>query len=549
MSERRQRLLLLGSLSGALLFGLMPSCLERHEERAIDSDVTRCASCHGDPTRSGDYLQRSAPPINLIGATDIAYPSVGAHQFHVYGSETHGPVACNECHIVPEQVSDPGHADSAEPAEIHFGSLASQDGHDPAWSSKTRRCSDSYCHGARSPSWTQPRPSDQACGTCHGLPPALPHPQSERCSACHTGIDAENHFPEASLHVNGQVEYLLGKCNACHGNADSPAPPVDTHGNTDPTSPGVGAHSVHLAGGNASRPVECQECHQVPSTSDLTHPNGQAELVFSGVSQASADAPSYDSAAQSCTVYCHAPSASDPHPSPVWTNAQALACTSCHGAPPAAPHPQMTDCNRCHAATVAADNVTIIDRALHVNGKVEVDFDGSCNACHGGTNDAPPFDLSGNTATSFPGVGAHQVHLAGSSSFRAVACSDCHQVPTEVTTPGHTDSALPAEVVFSGVGAAFGATPTYSGSSCQGTPCHGGQFPDGHRSGGSNTSPIWTQVDGTQAVCGSCHSLPPPPPHPYPTDCSQCHKNISSDNLTFIRGDLHVDGVVTFELP
>ncbi|MGE0328893.1 MAG: hypothetical protein AB7S68_41645, partial [Polyangiaceae bacterium] len=218
-------------------------------------------------------------------------------------------------------------------------------------------------------------------------------------------------------------------------------------------------------------------------------------------------------------------------------------------APPPAPHPQMTDCNRCHAATVAADNVTIIDRALHVNGKVEVDFDGSCNACHGGTNDAPPFDLSGNTATSFPGVGAHQVHLAGSSSFRAVACSDCHQVPTEVTTPGHTDSALPAEVVFSGVGAAFGATPTYSGSSCQGTPCHGGQFPDGHRSGGSNTSPIWTQVDGTQAVCGSCHSLPPPPPHPYPTDCSQCHKNISSDNLTFIRGDLHVDGVVTFELP
>ncbi|MGE0327613.1 MAG: CxxxxCH/CxxCH domain-containing protein, partial [Polyangiaceae bacterium] len=310
MSERRQRLLLLGSLSGALLFGLMPSCLERHEERAIDSDVTRCASCHGDPTRSGDYLQRSAPPINLIGATDIAYPSVGAHQFHVYGSETHGPVACNECHIVPEQVSDPGHADSAEPAEIHFGSLASQDGHDPTWSSKTRRCSDSYCHGARSPSWTQPKPSDQACGTCHGLPPAPPHPQSERCSACHTGIDAENHFPEARLHVNGQVEYLLGKCNACHGNADSPAPPVDTHGNTDPTSPGVGAHRVHLAGGNASRPVECQECHQVPSTSDLTHPNGQAELVFSGVSQASADAPSYDSAAQSCTVYCHAPSAS-----------------------------------------------------------------------------------------------------------------------------------------------------------------------------------------------------------------------------------------------
>lgn len=542
--------LLAVSLCLAALLGLAPSCLERRDDDAAESNLTRCASCHGDPTRGGDYLQRAAPPINLIGATDVAYPSVGAHLLHVYASDTHGPVACSECHVVPERLDSPGHADDAEPAELRFGALATQGGLRPAYSSQTRRCSDSYCHGARSPSWTQPKPSDAACGGCHDLPPAAPHPQSARCSACHTNLTHDNHFLDATLHVNGQAEYQLGNCTACHGSANNPAPPPDTAGHTDPSQPGVGAHAVHLSGGTSSRAVACAECHQVPGADDLTHPNGLSELVFSGVAVADARTPTYDAATRSCAdAWCHSPSPNGAHGSPKWTDAQTLSCVGCHGAPPPAPHPQLSDCARCHAATVNADNVSIKRRELHVNGRVEVDFDAGCTACHGGANPAPPRDVAGNTSTTSPGVGAHQAHLTGSANFRAVQCGECHLEPAQVSSPGHMDSASPAEVVFSGVATAFETSPSYSGGSCQGTPCHGGSLSNGHASGGSHTAPVWTNLDGSQTACGGCHSLPPPRPHPYPTDCSQCHKNISSDNLTFIRGDLHVDGQVTFELP
>jgi predicted CxxxxCH...CXXCH cytochrome family protein len=114
------------------------------------------------------------------------------------------------------------------------------------------------------------------------------------------------------------------------------------------------------------------------------------------------------------------------------------------------------------------------------------------------------------------------------------------------------DSSRPAEVVFSGAASANGATPTYSGGTCVSTPCHGAVFPRGHASGGTNTSPTWTRVDGTEAGCGACHGLPPPAPHPLgdlnPV-CSACHENIAPDNTTFLRPDLHVNGTVTFEVP
>ena len=82
--------------------------------------------------------------------------------------------------------------------------------------------------------------------------------------------------------------------------------------------------------------------------------------------------------------------------------------------------------------------------------------------------------------------------------------------------------------------------------------CHGAVFPDGQASGGTNTEPTWTLVDGTQASCGTCHGLPPPAPHPYLAlnpICRACHEDIAPDNKTFVRPELHVDGVVTFNVP
>jgi predicted CxxxxCH...CXXCH cytochrome family protein len=112
------------------------------------------------------------------------------------------------------------------------------------------------------------------------------------------------------------------------------------------------------------------------------------------------------------------------------------------------------------------------------------------------------------------------------------------------------DSFAPAEVAFSGVSVAFDATPRYAAGSCSNTACHGGSFPvRGHDSGGTLTTPSWTVVDGSQAACGTCHGLPPPRPHPYYSeDCGRCHENVSLDGKTFLRPELHVDGIVTFAL-
>ena len=41
------------------------------------------------------------------------------------------------------------------------------------------------------------------------------------------------------------------------------------------------------------------------------------------------------------------------------TQAGRLRCDSCHGAPPAAPHPQRTDCNVCHSGTVKPDGTNL----------------------------------------------------------------------------------------------------------------------------------------------------------------------------------------------
>jgi predicted CxxxxCH...CXXCH cytochrome family protein len=363
-------------------------CLQSREDTAQATSVARCATCHGDPTRPGDYLSRAAPPIDLSGGTDPSFPGVGAHSVHLSSSSTHAAFACSECHVVPERTDSPGHADHGSPATLVFGSLAKSGGHAPRYDLATRSCRDSYCHGAGDTVWNAPRSSQQACGSCHGLPPALPHPQ-------------------------------VGRCSLCHG-------------------------------------------------------------------------------------------------------------------------------------AVVDDAMRIISPELHVNGVVDVVKTEACTSCHGGHNAAPPRDVAGDTRTSAAGVGAHQTHVLGTSSSRAVLCGECHLVPKAVLDSGHVDSALPAEVIFSGAALAYGASPTYSNGRCQNTACHGATFPDGNASGGTNTAPIWTKVDGTEASCGSCHGLPPPPPHPYlqlnPV-CSACHQDIAPDNKTFVRPELHADGIVTFSVP
>src|SRR5947207_1163102 len=146
-------------LSLSALAGLgAQGCLDPRETKE-SSDVARCATCHGDPNRSGDFLLRAAPPRDVLGSTDPSYPGVGAHQVHLRASATHAAIACDECHKVPERTDSPGHADSPAPAELTFGTLARTGDRNPSYED-TRTCRDTYCHREANAVWTEPRDSD-----------------------------------------------------------------------------------------------------------------------------------------------------------------------------------------------------------------------------------------------------------------------------------------------------------------------------------------------------------------------------------------------------
>jgi predicted CxxxxCH...CXXCH cytochrome family protein len=245
-----------------------------------------------------------------------------------------------------------------------------------------------------------------------------------------------------ALHVDGVVQQSPGECSSCHGGADGPAPPFDTRGNSDQTRPGVGAHQAHLTGGAFSRPLVCTECHDVPARDDVSAHVGPlpAEVRLLGVAETDGRMPSFSHATASCTdSWCHGPGPSGHSASPSWISATSLDCTSCHELPPPAPHPASDRCSSCHAEVVAADNLTITSLSRHVDGMVDVSVNEGCTSCHGDDNPAPPRDLSGNTDPSAPGVGAHQVHLAGTERSRAVECNECHVAFWCSDNVGHPD--------------------------------------------------------------------------------------------------------------
>lgn len=169
---------------------------------------------------------------------------------------------------------------------------------------------------------------------------------------------------------------------------------------------------------------------------------------------------------------------------------------------------------------------------------------GCATGCHGDTEStAPPRDVSGETSTSRPTVGAHRSHLGAAPTwYRRVDCEDCHRVPAEVSDPGHMDSS-PAEVIFSALADKGGGDATWSGDTCASVYCHGATL-----EGGSSTEPQWTVVDGSQSACGSCHGLPPPSSNHQPgdTDCGTCHPTIQpgSDPVHFLDPASHINGTV-----
>ncbi|MFH2005266.1 MAG: CxxxxCH/CxxCH domain-containing protein [bacterium] len=188
-----------------------------------------CNDCHGNQ-------ENPAPPVDTQGQSDTDLVTVGAHQSHLHDSDIRLAIECEQCHVVPTAVGDPGHIDDP-PAELTWGWLATTDGATPIWDRTSETCADTYCHGAtlgggtnKIPSWTTLDGSQAACGTCHGAPPPPPHTTSTDCGSCHPGTmnSSGGIDVQGGQHIDGILQVQFGACDSCHG-----APPA------------TGAHLVH----------------------------------------------------------------------------------------------------------------------------------------------------------------------------------------------------------------------------------------------------------------------------------------------------------------
>ncbi|MDH4156210.1 MAG: CxxxxCH/CxxCH domain-containing protein [candidate division Zixibacteria bacterium] len=195
-----------------------------------------CTHCHG----GADNLT-GAPPRGLRGETSETTLAVGAHTTHMEVSYIADAFSCDECHLVPVRLSDPGHWDIDSTAEITWGELA---GGTSQWDRSSGECSNTYCHGnfsggypANTPIWIAP--GQAPCGSCHddGTNPGdlsgrhRKHVREEKvtCSECHSAtVDAGLAIIGKSVHVDGhktvafgtrQITYQNGTCSgpgACH---------------------------------------------------------------------------------------------------------------------------------------------------------------------------------------------------------------------------------------------------------------------------------------------------------------------------------------------
>ncbi|HEX9049218.1 MAG TPA: hypothetical protein VF841_01675, partial [Anaeromyxobacter sp.] len=367
-----------------------------------------------------------------------------------------------------------------------------------------------------------------------------------------------------------------------------------------PQCTGTDVHQTHLSkfACNVCHPAGAQYGFAVPHVFPRGTTTAGGTLVL-----ATAAAPT------TCTVACHYPMGGAAK-SITWNTPGPLDCTTCHDTattlspahPTVSPTAPRSDCLACHDMSTHAIGDGTVVLVKHVAGWMDtssssfhaasairglaacqqchaadlsggftgyscaqchdtIDASGApvrwatnCTMCHGGTNDqtgAPPKTIWGYASDAIR-TGAHASHLAGSAIAAPFDCAVCHTKPADALAQGHIDNVAATDVPMATVAltgiAAIGvpnAAWDRAGATCA-TYCHGATL-----TGGSNTSPVWTTLDGSQAACGTCHGVPPPAPHPTVasdlTLCAPCHSQTVSTAGAIIpasAGGKHLDGII-----
>jgi predicted CxxxxCH...CXXCH cytochrome family protein len=482
----------------------------------VDGSQAACGTCHG------------APPPSPHAAVDVSV----------------GPKACNPCHA--GTVDGTGAVIPPSAGGKHLDGLVEATGHSASWMDRVSAGFHAYsadsniaaCQGCHGPGLDGVGgTTSTSCATCHdiGLPAGVSW--KSNCTMCHGGTDNQSGAPPKAI----------------WGYAGDPS---RGGGTADPVR--VGAHSAHIAGRSSdgttlSAPFDCDVCHLKPADAlSVGHLDGTtATVTFSGLaSQGAISSPTWARATATCaSTYCHGAFKNGASATVNWTQAGSLGCTSCHGAPPGGSHPQNSNCVNCHPGYTQ----TSVNPTTHVNGTIDL-VGLTCTTCHGDAQRAPttlnpqlaaapPSDTLGNSGATFPGVGAHQAHLSDGPLRGALACTECHAVPTSTAT--HPTGTL--DLTWGTLATTDGAHPLYAGGTCSSTYCHGATLP----AGGTNQAPSWTGGSG-EVACGTCHGIPPPnPPHPVvaggPSACSGCHSATVDATGAIIpasAGGKHLDGTV-----
>jgi predicted CxxxxCH...CXXCH cytochrome family protein len=622
--------------------------------QSCHGDQSRVAGAGADP-----YLASAPPAGTRgeTEPTTRAVGAHLAHVSPAVGSLA-GPAACAECHVVPTamdhatgtvvmqfgpRASSNGAFPVWDPASLtcaatycHGATLdAGGTNHLPIWVGGSGEATCGSCHGAPPP---PPHSTSTACGTCHqgytatsvnlqthvdGVVQSASHPAGYADAALH-GRDANDRgfVGCASCHGADLAGGTTGvSCNACHASAGFASwdtsctfchgdrttgvasPPLDVDGGTARTSVTVGAHAAHV-GATLSNPIACGACHPARSGSviaEAAHVDGDgvAEVTLGALARTGGANATYARAsgtsATCASTWCHGAFAGGANATVEWTSTTPLGCTSCHGAPPPAPHTTSTACGSCHPGYTA----TTVNRATHVDGIVQATsnhpegygdrtahgfevnlkglasckschgadltggvgpscatchaaagyaaWDTSCTFCHGSTTTGranPPVDIQGRTVATNVSVGVHESHAT--TTIAVVACIQCHPARTAsvVTDAAHIDGNGIAEVQLGALAKTGGAAATYTrtsatSASCASTYCHG-KF-----TGGTSATVSWTST--TQASCSSCHPATPTTAdhsrHTSRFGCYVCHNAVVNSSKAIIDKTLHVNGV------
>ncbi len=446
--------------------------------------AANCTSCHGTPGRpvtATNPLLDAAPPL-APGGTDPARV-VGTHLLHLTDTTIRAAVACNECHVVPD---DANHALTL-PERIVFspGTLATTQGAAPTYNATTLSCSATYCHGnfnfggvtgnaGATPAWNAT--PTLSCTGCHGMPPTG-HPATgavtpASCNGCHPDTVSAGGVINVGggRHMNGLAEY-----SGIH-----PA------GWAIPTAHGYSANQqglqtctgCHTGFGAASgiATSSCNTCH-----SNASHPDWQNECTFChGTTGRTGNVPGTDPflaysppvGPQGQTLTTDAMvGAHQKHVNPLASGQRAppFACTNCH----ASPLPSGVAHVDGQRASLPFGGIAITGSARPVFNPTTL----TCSAtyCHGsftgGATTAAPLWTGGPmTCTSChgrpPNTGEHSLHNGA-----GIGCGSCHSgySTTVVNVPLHVNG-------VKNVAGAGTSINSWNASTLQCAPaCHGSE--------------------------------------------------------------------------